>query len=82
MQTMWSIAEAHGPPVYYRRNVFQANHQIYHGSFAVDFVEEPFSDSDQNLPRRTGYIRDEHLESLGSSDKKSMLVVLHGLSGG
>lgn len=82
MQTMWAAVGAHGPPVYYRRKVFQADHQIYHGSFAVDFVVEPFSDSDPDLPRRTGYFRDDQLKNLDSFDTKPMLVVLHGLSGG
>ncbi|CAH0046013.1 unnamed protein product [Clonostachys solani] len=82
MQTMWAVMEAHGPPVYYRRKVFQADHQTYHGSFAVDFVVEPFNDSDPDLPNRTGYFGNEQLKSLGSFDKKPMLVVLHGLSGG
>ncbi|CAG9983584.1 unnamed protein product [Clonostachys byssicola] len=82
MQTIWAAMEAHGPPVYYRRKVFNADHQLYPGSFAVDFVVEPFNDADPDLPNRTGYFINEQLESLGSLDTKPMLVVLHGLSGG
>lgn len=82
VQTMWTATKPHGPPVYYRRKLFKAEQETYQGTFAVDFVVEPFEESDPDLPRRTVYYGEEEFESLGSDDSKPMLIVLHGLSGG
>lgn len=82
MQTIWTATKPHGPEVYYKRKIFQADTETYHGSFAVDFVTEPFEASDPELSRRTLNFTDDEFANLPSDDTKPMLVVLHGLSGG
>ena len=82
LQTMWTATKQHGPHVYYKRKVFQSDNKTCQGTFAVDFVEEPFEEGDPSLPPRTGFYSDAELEKLGSDDERPMLVVLHGLSGG
>lgn len=82
LQTMWTATKPAGPPIYYKRKTFQADHKIYQGSFTVDFAVEPHQDSDPGLSRRTAYFTNEEFDNLGSDDGKPMLVVMHGLSGG
>lgn len=82
VQTMWTATKPHGPAVYYRRRVFEADHAMYNGTFAVDFATEPFTETDDSLPPRTINYTEAEWESMGSDDTKPMLVVLHGLSGG
>jgi predicted alpha/beta-fold hydrolase len=82
LQTMWTAAKQHGPSVYYRRRVFTADHPSYPGTFAVDFVDEPFAERDASLPPRTAYMSDAEFEGIASDDARPQLVVLHGLSGG
>ena len=82
VQTMWTATKQHGPPVYYRRKVFEAEDKTYEGTFAVDFVAEPFEETDDTLPPRTVHFSEEEAENLGSDDDKPQLIVLHGLSGG
>lgn len=82
LQTMWTAAKSDGPPVFYKRKIFDAEDTIYQGTFAVDFVVESFSKSDKSLPIRTAYFSDEEFNGMGSLDSRPMLVVLHGLSGG
>ena len=82
LQTIWSTTEVHGPAIYYRRRIFQANNIAYQGSFAVDFAAEPHGDADGTLPPRTAYFTDADFAEIGSDDNKPMLIVLHGLSGG
>ncbi|KEZ39944.1 hypothetical protein SAPIO_CDS8914 [Scedosporium apiospermum] len=82
MQTFWTATKQHGPAVYYRRKVFHSDNKAVLGTFAVDFVDEPFEENDPELPPRTVYFSEEELAGLGSDDSKPMLVVLHGLSGG
>jgi uncharacterized protein len=82
LQTMWTAVKQEGPPVYYKRKLFQAENQTYHGSFAVDFVTRPFSESDDTLPPRTVYFSEDEFSGIASQDSRPMLVVLHGLSGG
>ncbi|KAI8965714.1 AB-hydrolase YheT [Daldinia sp. FL1419] len=84
-QTMWTAAKAHGPPLHYRRKIFEADHAEFNGSFAVDFaVTAPKlkEEADETLPPRTAYFTEEELSSMGSDDDRPMLVILHGLSGG
>ncbi|KAI0005171.1 AB-hydrolase YheT [Xylariaceae sp. FL0662B] len=90
-QTMWTAAKAHGPPLHYKRKIFEADHAEFNGSFAVDFAVAPpppsssSSDAerpDASLPSRTTYFDKEELSNMGSDDARPMLVVLHGLSGG
>lgn len=82
VQTMWTATKPSGPPIFYRRRVFDADHDTYKGSYAVDFVVEPFEENDPTLPRRTVYYSEEEEKNLGSNDTRPMVVVLHGLSGG
>ncbi|KAM0332943.1 hypothetical protein ACHAQA_001599 [Verticillium albo-atrum] len=82
LQTFYSSVKQAGPAVYYKRKVFEADQQTYHGTFAVDFTVEPFEETDDSLPERTVHFKDEEFESLGSDDTKPQLIVLHGLSGG
>jgi len=82
LQTMWTAAVKHGPPIHYRRKVFDADHKTYHGTFAVDFVVPPHDETDAALPPRTALFAEGNFEKIGSDDKKPMLIVLHGLSGG
>lgn len=82
IQTMWTAVKEHGPHIYYRRRVFDADHKTYHGTFAVDFVVEPHQDVDAALPPRTAYFSQEDFAKMGSDDNKPMLICLHGLSGG
>ena len=82
LQTMWTATKPEGPSIYYRRKVFNAEQEAYHGTFAVDFVVKPFEESDPTLSNRTVYFTDNQFARLKSEDSKPMLVVLHGLSGG
>ncbi|OTA78233.1 hypothetical protein M434DRAFT_402260 [Hypoxylon sp. CO27-5] len=84
-QTMWTAAKAHGPPLHYKRRIFEADHAEFNGSFAVDFaVTDPSAkeEADPSLTPRTAYFSKAELEAMGSDDDRPMLVVLHGLSGG
>ncbi|TGJ86513.1 hypothetical protein E0Z10_g2223 [Xylaria hypoxylon] len=82
LQTVWTATKAHGPPVHYKRRVFESEHAQFKGSFAVDFVTEPSTDSDESLPPRTTYFSKEELTNMDSDDSRPMLIVLHGLTGG
>ncbi|EJP68519.1 hypothetical protein MY5147_002777 [Beauveria neobassiana] len=82
VQTMWTATKPSGPQVFYRRRLFDADHDTYKGSYAVDFAVEPFEESDPTLPHRTVYFTEEEEKNLGSDDARPMVVVLHGLSGG
>jgi predicted alpha/beta-fold hydrolase len=82
VQTIWTSMKSDGPPLHYKRKIFEADDPKFEGSFAVDFVAEPFPGSDDTLPVRTTYFSDEEFEGIASSDSRPMLVALHGLSGG
>ncbi len=82
LQTMWTAVKNHGPPIYYKRKVFENEDPNFRGSFAVDFVVSPFPETDENLSPRTVHFTEEEFETFGSIDTRPMLVVLHGLSGG
>jgi hypothetical protein len=82
LQTMWTAIKNDGPPIYYKRKIFEAEDPAYRGSFAVDFVVEPYSGSDSTLPLRTTYFGDNEFGGMSSLDNRPMLVALHGLSGG
>jgi len=79
---MWTAIKNDGPPIHYKRKIFQAEDPAYEGSFAVDFVTRANSQSDDTLPIRTTYFTDEEFEQIESLDDRPMLVTLHGLSGG
>ncbi|KAK3902604.1 Alpha/Beta hydrolase protein [Staphylotrichum tortipilum] len=82
LQTMWTAVKEHGPPIHYRRRVFDADHPTYHGTFTVDFAVDPHHDTDASLPPRTAHFSEEAFAGIGSDDSRPMLLVLHGLSGG
>lgn len=82
VQTMFTALKEEGPAVFYKRKLFEAEDPAYEGSFAVDFVVDPFEGKDEDLPIRTKRYTDSELSELGSSDSRPMLVALHGLSGG
>ncbi|KAF1966434.1 AB-hydrolase YheT [Bimuria novae-zelandiae CBS 107.79] len=86
LQTMWTAVKDDGPPVYYKRRIYESTHSVYPGQFTVDFVvpkEEGLkSTTDESLPERTIFYSEKEWESVGSDDDRSMLVCLHGLSGG
>jgi predicted alpha/beta-fold hydrolase len=82
LQTMWTAVKSHGPQIHYRRRIFHADHQVYTGTFAVDFVTDSHDSADESLPPRTAYYSEEDFAKLPSEDSRPMLIVLHGLSGG
>lgn len=83
VQTIWtSVLKTDGPPLHYKRKIFEAEDARFEGSFTVDFVSAPFSETDDTLPIRTTYFKDEEFEGIASLDSRPMLVALHGLSGG
>ncbi|EPE02954.1 alpha beta hydrolase fold family [Ophiostoma piceae UAMH 11346] len=87
LQTMWTAVAKSAPAIHYRRHIFQSVHDTYEGTFAVDFVVPPYDETehaDPVLPPRTAYFSDADFAELdkGSDDKRPMLLVLHGLSGG
>ncbi|KAK4191645.1 Alpha/Beta hydrolase protein [Podospora australis] len=82
VQTMWTAVKEHGPPIYYRRKLFESNIKAYAGTFAVDFAVQPHQDADETLPPRTTYFDDKTFSEIGSDDTRPMLIALHGLSGG
>ncbi|KAF2443536.1 medium-chain fatty acid ethyl ester synthase/esterase 1 [Karstenula rhodostoma CBS 690.94] len=86
LQTMWTAVKDDGPPVYYKRKIYESTHSVYPGQFTVDFViskdEGLASKVDENLPERTTFYSEGQWATVGSDDKKPMLVCLHGLSGG
>jgi predicted alpha/beta-fold hydrolase len=82
LQTMWTAIKNDGPPIHYKRRIFENEDPNFKGSFAVDFVVPPFSETDESLPPRTVHLMEEEFENIGSLDTRPMLVTLHGLSGG
>jgi hypothetical protein len=82
LQTFWTAVKSKDIPVYYKRKVFKAEDPAFAGSFAVDFVVEPYQETDESLPPRTTYYTDAKFGQIGSLDDRPMLVALHGLSGG
>ena len=82
LQTFWTAVKSKEIPVYYKRKVFEAEDPAFAGSFAVDFVVQPYEESDVSLPARTTYFEDTDFGKIGSLDDRPMLVALHGLSGG
>ena len=80
---MWTSIKNDGPPIFYKRKIFEAEDPAYQGSFAIDFVvHEPHTESDDALPIRTINYTDEEFGGISSLDSHPMLISLHGLSGG
>ncbi|KAL8761879.1 MAG: hypothetical protein Q9184_002042 [Pyrenodesmia sp. 2 TL-2023] len=83
IQTTWTVIKGKDPLVYYKRKLFTAECPAYKGSFAVDFVVPPHTETDVALPPRTTDFNDNELRhNLDSDDNKPMLVTMHGLTGG
>ncbi|KAI9878744.1 MAG: hypothetical protein M1830_010650 [Pleopsidium flavum] len=82
LQTFWTVVKSQDVPIYYKRKIFEAEDPRYEGTFAVDFVVQPYEDNDNDLPPRTTNFKEDELQDIGSLDSKPMLVTLHGLSGG
>ncbi|CAG9990995.1 unnamed protein product [Clonostachys byssicola] len=82
LQTLWATVRQDAPPIYYKRRVFEADNRKYHGTFAVDFVVNPFAEVDNFLPPRTVFYTDDEFQAVGSDDTKPQLIVLHGMTGG
>lgn len=84
LQTIWTVTSKEGPPIIYRRKIFESDDTRYPGQFAVDFVaHKPSERVDDSLPPRTNYFTDAEWQQLQqNNDSRPMLVTLHGLSGG
>lgn len=82
LQTVWTVVKGRDPLVYYKRKIFSAENPAFAGTFAVDFVVQPHTDTDATLPPRTIHFSDDELEMIGSKDERPMLLTLHGLAGG
>ncbi|KAF2006101.1 AB-hydrolase YheT [Amniculicola lignicola CBS 123094] len=82
LQTFWTATKEAGPPIHYKRKVFESTHSVYPGHFAVDIVVPSGSPEDKTLPERTTYISDEEFDNIGSEDTTPVLICLHGLTGG
>lgn len=82
LQTMWTAVKDEGPPVFYKRKVFEAEDPAFEGTYAVDFAVGVCSETDSSLPLRTTYYTDLEFDSIKSMDSRPMLVALHGLAGG
>ena len=82
LQTMWTVLKSEDVPIYYKRKVFDGEDPAYPGTFAVDFVTDPYDAEDKSLPSRTTFFSQQEFREYGSLDTRPMLVALHGLSGG
>lgn len=83
LQTAWTVVKAAGPPISYKRRIFNAEDARFAGTFAVDFVVSAEPDQpDTTLPPRTTYFTDKEFQGLASEDTRPLLITLHGLSGG
>lgn len=82
LQTFWTVVKSQDVPIYYKRKVFEAEDPRYAGTFAVDFVVEPYGDVQSDMPPRTTHYSEDEFKEIASLDTKPMLVTLHGLSGG
>lgn len=82
LQTIWTVLKADHIPIYYKRRIFENEDPTYTGQFTVDFVTSANDASDPSLPPRTTYFTEQEFQSLGSSDSRPMLIMLHGLKGG
>jgi predicted alpha/beta-fold hydrolase len=84
LQTIWAALRRTEIVVYYKRQIFNSEDNLYPGTFAVDFVSRDHKDigeEDPSLPPHTTYYK-EHDAPNSSLDCSPMLVVLHGVAGG
>ncbi|CAH0047796.1 unnamed protein product [Clonostachys solani] len=82
MQTLWSATKPVGPKIYYKRKVFESDHETFVGTFAVDFVVDEYEGEDAALFRRTTYFGEEEFKQFESEDDKPMAIIMHGVAGG
>lgn len=96
LQTAWTVVKLDDIAVYYKRKMFESDHAMYAGQFAMDFVVDPYKTPEEGeatdqsrkhtlpsgLPERTTFFTQDEFAALPSDDTKPMLVALHGLSGG
>jgi predicted alpha/beta-fold hydrolase len=92
LQTMYTARPDPGPPINYKRRIFDSDHSVYPGIFAVDFVvskeegveaeHKEKNVDDPALPVRTTNFTAAEWDDIGSDDDKPMIIALHGLSGG
>lgn len=83
LHTAWTAVKAAGPPIVYKRQIFESDDPRFAGTFAVDFVSHKQApEEDSTLPPRTTYFTEDEFANIGSDDTKPMLITLHGLSGG
>lgn len=83
LHTAWTAIKSAGPPICYKRKIFDSDDDRFAGTFAVDFVVDAApKEPDTTLPPRTTYFTEDELTNMGSDDTKPMLITLHGLSGG
>jgi predicted alpha/beta-fold hydrolase len=88
LQTMYTARPDPGPPIFYKRKLFDSNHSVYPGTYAVDFVvtkeegEAATKTKDASLPERTANFTSAEWDDMNSKDTTPMIIALHGLSGG
>jgi predicted alpha/beta-fold hydrolase len=90
LQTMYTARPDPGPPIHYKRKIFDSTHSVYPGQFAVDFVvsketgESALESATKPsaLPERTTNFTSAEWDSISSTDTQPMLIALHGLTGG
>ncbi|KAI5273124.1 AB-hydrolase YheT [Aureobasidium subglaciale] len=83
LHTAWTAVKAAGPPIIYKRHIFESDDPRFAGTFSVDFVaHKQAPEEDPSLPPRTTYFTEDEFANIGSDDTKPMLITLHGLSGG
>ena len=82
LQTFWTAMKPVDIRIYYKRRVFENQDPAYAGSFAVDFVTNPYDGTNSDLPPRTTFYTESEFDTLTSDDHTPMIITLHGLAGG
>ncbi|KAH8726107.1 Alpha/Beta hydrolase protein [Phaeosphaeriaceae sp. PMI808] len=91
LQTMYTARKYPGPPIHYKRQIFESTHSVYPGQFAVDFVVskeegelalEATQGKPTFLPERTTNFTASEWNSIASDDDTPIIIALHGLTGG
>ncbi|EHL01640.1 putative esterase [Glarea lozoyensis 74030] len=71
---MMTAVKNDGPPVFYKRKIFDAEDPMYEGTFAVDFVVPPNTDVDDSLPIRTTYFSEKEFDGIASLDTRPIIL--------
>lgn len=91
LQTAWTQREEAKETIYYKRKIFESNHELYKGQFSVDFMVAPYvkdgtfsqAREGERLPAHTEMFKaGEDVRFLSEKDSSPILLVLHGMSGG